>query len=292
MKPTTRLLALCALLIAFPSTGAAQEAAVDAVNLDFTDQVGTLSLDQTLDAYGNLGGVTVDQLGFLYVANFRDAVWRISPEGEVVDRLSLLKAFLGSPFRDLLEPIKNEGDIFHANTVEWLDGSQVDESPLFRRGNLVVSLREVDIVAIVDPARRSIDWAQRGPWDAQHQPELLDDGRLLIFDNRGRDGFSRVVELDVGSGEIGWQYPTADAVGDALWSPEAGSSQRLPGGNTLITESERGRALEVTPEGELVWEFLSPHRAGPQKNLVATLFDVVRLPPEAAAFLEVESEGG
>jgi hypothetical protein len=51
-------------------------------------------------------------------------------------------------------------------------------------------------------------------------------------------------------------------------------------GNTLITESENGRAIEVTRGGRVVWEFNSPHRAGPRSELVATLFEVLRLPPD------------
>jgi hypothetical protein len=31
----------------------------------------------------------------------------------------------------------------------------------------------------------------------------------------------------------------------------------LANGNTLITESTRGRAFEITPEGEMVWEYLN-----------------------------------
>jgi hypothetical protein len=45
----------------------------------------------------------------------------------------------------------------------------------------------------------------------------------------------------------------------------------------LITESERGRAFEITPAGEVVWEFVSPHRGGRNSELVATLFELVRL---------------
>ena len=54
----------------------------------------------------------------------------------------------------------------------------------------------------------------------------------------------------------------------------------FPNGNTLVTESDAGRAFEVTPSGEIVWEFLSPWRAGEAGELVATLFEVVRLPPD------------
>lgn len=47
------------------------------------DSTYLLTLDHELPSRGQLGGVTVDQLGYIYVANFRDAVWRISPQGEV-----------------------------------------------------------------------------------------------------------------------------------------------------------------------------------------------------------------
>jgi hypothetical protein len=37
-----------------------------------------------------------------------------------------------------------------------------------------------------------------------------------------------------------------------------GNAQRLPNGNTLITESAFGRFFEVTREGEIVWEYVNP----------------------------------
>ncbi len=74
----------------------------------FADQVGTLELSQKLDARGNLGGVTIDQLGFLYVANFRDAVWRISPDGEVKE---LSRSLYGSSGN----AIDSRGDLWQSN---------------------------------------------------------------------------------------------------------------------------------------------------------------------------------
>jgi hypothetical protein len=35
--------------------------------------------------------------------------------------------------------------------------------------------------------------------------------------------------------------------------------QRLPSGNTLICEGRWGRIFEVTPEKEIVWEYVSPY---------------------------------
>ena len=54
----------------------------------------------------------------------------------------------------------------------------------------------------------------------------------------------------------------------------------LPNGDTLVTDSEGGRAFEVTAAGEVVWRFDSPHRAPDRPELVATLFEVLRVPRE------------
>ena len=75
---------------------------------DLADRLGTLKLDRQLDARGNLGGVTIDRLGFLYVANFRDAVWRISPDGEVTELSRGLYGASGNA-------IDRRGDLYQAN---------------------------------------------------------------------------------------------------------------------------------------------------------------------------------
>jgi hypothetical protein len=76
-----------------------------------------------------------------------------------------------------------------------------------------------------------------------------------------------------------WQYPPAGAGADTrFYSGCCGTAARLPGGNTLIAITTAGRAIEVTPAGEIAWEFVSPHRAGATGELVAAVFDVVALP--------------
>ncbi len=95
---------LCLALAALsPVAAAAEEAAAD-----FVDRVGTLKLDRVLDARGSLGGVTIDRLGFLYVANFRDAVWRISPDGEVT---ALTRGLYGASGN----AIDARGDLYQGN---------------------------------------------------------------------------------------------------------------------------------------------------------------------------------
>ena len=67
---------------------------------------------------------------------------------------------------------------------------------------------------------------------------------------------------------------------DPTYSAACGVSQRLPNGNTLITESDNGRAFEVTPDSEIVWEFYNPHRAGESDQYIATIFKMTRVPAD------------
>ena len=67
-----------------------------------------------------------------------------------------------------------------------------------------------------------------------------------------------------------------------------GAAQRLPNGNTLITESERGRVFEVTPQKEIVWEFWNPEIV---KGARKRIYRLTRLAPAAVETL-LASKGG
>lgn len=216
-----------------------------------------------------------------------DFVTVLDPSGRVLRRISILECFERSPYAGLLRKMDRSGDIFHTNTLEVLDGRFADRNPAFRKGNLLVSVLKLDTIAVLDPERRTVVWAmtgkqpgkQPGGWRRQHQPTFLDNGHLLLFDNTGAGpGRSRVLELDPSTGRTVWHFGGEPGVD--FFSKTLGSCQRLPNGDTLITESENGRALEVTPGGRVVWEFYNPHRAGDHQELVAVLFEMVRLPPD------------
>jgi hypothetical protein len=206
-----------------------------------------------------------------------DMVTVLDPGGRPLRKISLLEAFERSPYAGLLRGMERSGDVFHTNTLEILDGRFAGRDPAFRKGNVLLSVLKLDTLAVLDPGQEKIVWARTGPWRRQHQPTFLDNGNLLLFDNTGAGaGRSRVLELDPVSGALRWQFGGTPGVD--LFSKTLGSCQRLPNGDTLITESENGRALEVTRDGRIVWEFNNPHRAGERGELVAVLFELVRLP--------------
>ena len=205
---------------------------------------------------------------------------------------SLLQAFENSEYIYILDLVDNIApniaDIFHTNSIRVFDGSLEKHSPYFKKGNVVVSLLRLDTIAIVDLSQGKVVWASTGDehklWYRQHDPTFQPDGTMLLFDNRGNNGRSKVIQLDPFSNKVVWQY--ADGAGVDFFSKTCGTAERMVNGNTLITESDNGRAFEVNMDGDIVWEFWNPHRAGEDNELIATLFEVQRIDPAYAAWLE------
>ncbi len=210
---------------------------------------------------------------------FDDLITVLDPDGQVLRQVSVLDAFENSRYALLLDRMpKNTDDILHTNTLEVLDGRLADRSPVFKAGNVLISPRNIDVIAVVDMEEERVVWALTGMWSRQHDPEVLDNGNLLLFDNLGHQGASKVIELDPLSQAIVWSYEGTPV--EAFRSTVLGASQRLPNGNTLITESTRGRAFEVAADGTIVWEFVNPERAGDDDGLIAVLCEMLRLPPD------------
>jgi len=208
-----------------------------------------------------------------------DFVTVLSPEGEELRSISVLECLRSSEHAGLIEALSKGGDVLHTNTLELLDGRAAHLSPAFSAGNVLISVRQLDLIAVLDLEHRTCPWSRTGSWHRQHQPTLLADGAILLFDNLGTPRRSAVIELDALSGEERWVYRADEP--DEFFSSGIGSCQRLPNGNTLVTESTAGRAFELTPAREIVWEWRSPFRATGDEQLVATLYEVVRLAPDA-----------
>jgi len=211
-----------------------------------------------------------------------DYVVLLDAAGVEQRKFSLLEAIQDSEFDEIWRnagaELNQKGDVFHTNTVRVLDDRLEGRHPAFKKGHLLVSMRIPDAIAIIDPDRERATWIGKGAFKKQHDPEILENLNLLVFDNSDTGERSRVLELEVPSLKIVWKYEgTAES---PFYTELLGAAQRLPNGNTLITESEYGRAFEVNRNGEIVWEFRSPHRTGPDQEYVATLAELIRLPPD------------
>lgn len=205
-----------------------------------------------------------------------DFITILTPDGKEIKTFSLIDSVTRSSVLELPKHIHHLGDIFHTNTIEWLDGRCSEISPVFAKGNLLVCFRALDIVAIIDPIKEEVVWATKGNFRGPHQPVLLENGNMLIFDNEHGERPSKVLEFDPLTKEDVWICDKMK--GQPFKSLSSSSCQRLPNGNTLITVTEPGYAFSVTPDQEVVWQYYSTFRSGKDNALVASLFEIVRLP--------------
>ena len=200
-----------------------------------------------------------------------DLLVRLEPGGTVIESMSIFEAINRNPEAfnpsQIVKPSVIGGskwiDLFHANSVEWMHHRHlISKHPLYALDNVLVCMRHQDRIAVFNWTRGEVVWSWgHGEISGPHDAHVLDSGHILLFDNGLARQRSRAIELDPLSGQIVWQYDPDPSAG--FYTIAGGAVQRLPNGNTLMTISDRGRAAEVTPDGEVVWEYYCPHEVAP-----------------------------
>ncbi len=179
---------------------------------------------------------------------------------------------------------------------KWYDGGDERFHPdniIFdaRNANIlaIISKKTGKVVWKIGPDFNESEATKKLGWIiGQHHFHLIPkglpgEGDFLVFDNGGQAGYglpnpvsehgvnnahrdySRVLQFNPQTLEITWQYTPLEAGsmpfsdGSKFYSSYISAAQRLPNGNTLITEGSDGRLIEVTPEHEIVWEYINPY---------------------------------
>jgi len=180
-------------------------------------------------------------------------------------------------------------DWLHVNAAtyvgpnRWFDAGDRRFAP----NNIIISSRQSSFIVIVGRDGKIVwrigpDFLESNELRTlrqiigQHNPHLIPKGlpgagNLLVFDNGGASGYgaptpvspdggsvyqragSRVLEINPTTLELVWSY-----TGPRLFSTNISGAQRLPNGNTMITEGAPGRLLEVTNDRKIVWEYIYP----------------------------------
>ena len=135
---------------------------------------------------------------------------------------------------------------------DWTHVNDVDK---IGDGRYLASPRNFDQAIVVNRSTDEIEYQLGSDGDhdtlfEQHNPDFFVDESgtptILVADSEN----DRVVEFSYRDGE--WEEVWS--VGGFNWPRDA---DRLPNGNTLVTDSLNHRAVEITPEGEVVWEVYS-----------------------------------
>jgi hypothetical protein len=226
-----------------------------------------------------------------------DVILEVSPDGKLLREISILGAIYRSRYEGVLFPTGKpnanlEGDALHLNHVEALSPELAPAFPMFKAGDLLVSLRRLNLLMVIDPVTETVKWTQTGPWMRQHDPHFEASGKILVYDNRSMENYnheaegrpamaSRILEFDPRTEHTEVLYEGSRE--EPFYVFRMGKNQRLPNGNILVTEPDPGRAFELASGGEIVWEFINRY----DDRRVAIIEQATRYPASYANFLKV-----
>lgn len=227
-----------------------------------------------------------------------DAIYEVNTRGEIVWKWLASEhldefGFTASELK-LVRETKNP-DYLHLNAMTPLGPNKwfTQGDQRFDPQNILISSRNADFLAIIEKKTGHVVWTLGPDYPAraggrqklprpvdqivgQHNPHLIapglpGEGNLLLFDNEGEGGYppavmqttggSRVLEIDPIKKEIVWMYTGSDSDLSSwtFYSSFISSVDRLPNGNTFIDEGMNGRFFQVTPSGDIVWEYINTH---------------------------------
>ena len=209
-------------------------------------------------------------------------VVEISPDGRILMEASVLELLADSGLRGLLHLSTKRtlttvfGDTLHVNDVETFPESLVPG--VFQPGDVMISLRNINAIAVFDSKTRKVKFVSVGRVIRQHDPDFVDGNTISVLDNNNlgvgtrftgpgpterlslvtpNGHYSRVVRMSATGGEKDVDVRFKGTDERPFFTDIMGTHQLLSNGNTLITESAAGRVFEIDLNGRIVWEFFN-----------------------------------
>ena len=233
------------------------------------------------------------------VEAFEENVLIVAPDGSILERISINDLLLENGLDGLYYlsaeavygvDFKNS-DLMHSNDAETFPLDM--EEGFFGRGDVVVSLHNLNTIFVFNIDSRKIKFVHTGSMIMQHDPDFISGNEISVFDNhptlipqvfrpkRPDTVSSRILIIDALTGKEKVFFQGGKDI--PFFSDNAGRHQWLPNGNLLITEARWGRVFELSPEGELVWEYNNILDSGLEEGLLGITFEGRRLPSELNA---------
>jgi hypothetical protein len=211
-----------------------------------------------------------------------DAVRAANPDVTALDMLRIDDNGLGGNSRT--STAGSYYDPYHINDAEPLPPEMAAQFPQFRAGDLLLSFRSLNMVAVVDPQTLRIKWFTNGYTFRQHDPDWEPNGQISVLDNEMGRGFSRIVGFDP---RTGLHHMVMDGASLNFYTRIRGKHQSLQNGGILITSSGQGRVFEVDGNGKVVVDILDRDPSHKGKNLLIS--EAILFPANDPAFEKVHT---
>ena len=229
-------------------------------------------------------GFTAQNIQTLLAHDYKDynnSVLLVDAEGRVHKQFSVLQAVYDAGLEAAIYASFQETltDPTHLNDIEVVTPALAEKIEGIAAGDLLVSLREMNMLAVLDQEDGHLKWQTQGPWVRQHDVDITPDGKIELFNNRSKlvsrnvQG-SRIVSFDPVSDQVEVLFPVGKA--DNFYTDIMGTHEKQPNGNRLIAETKAGRVFEVTPRGEIVWDFRMPF----DNEYASLLTNAMRIPTD------------
>lgn len=206
-----------------------------------------------------------------------DQILRVSDDGRIIEQVSVARLLKDNGLESILTASGHsywpdrvfDYELVHLNKIAELSDAYADAFAQFEAGDLMLSLRQLNLVLVVDPNTWRVKWYQTGPWLRQHDPDFNADGTITVFNNNtyryqlgGGDRsklssprVSNIMRINPVTRETEVVY--GNRVGQEFLTVIRGKHSMTTQGGVIVTEFEAGRVFETDAQGEIVWEYIN-----------------------------------
>ena len=154
---------------------------------------------------------------------------------------------------------------WHPNDIESLPKILEEFYPNFKAGDLLMSLRNPNLILVIDQDTLEVKWWRQGLTRRQHDPDWNTRGTITVYNNNMHRGYSSIVEMD----PVTHEHSTlieGEEYNFTSWLK--GKHDALPNKGYLITSSQQGRVFEVDENGDVTFEFLNIYNQKENEYLI------------------------
>jgi len=220
-----------------------------------------------LDADGNIWAPSIMEPGsYDEELTFRDdAISQISPKGELLFSKSIAEILDENGYRGLLAAGFNRNPI-HLNDIQ----PAFIDSEFWKKGDLLLSMRNISTVMLYRPSINKIIWLSTGPWMNQHDVNFVGNHEITVFGNNvinspSKNKYSKAIRrvlIDGHNNVYRYDFDT-----DTMITPyndimklmkvrtrTEGRGTILDNGDVFIEEQNNGRILRLSKD-KVRWEY-------------------------------------